>query len=208
MKDFKMFDLIIFDFHKTLTDTVYFDQLSASTRNFISDLIFRPPNNELWDKKWMSGEINYTDVLRHLSSETAIPYEDLEESLFASLANICWNQPIWDFSQAIRKTTKTAIATINTDLFSKVIVPKYNLSEKFDAIVNSYELKNHNKTDICIAAADRLGLNLQEDQILLIDDIKKNIDEIVDAGGEGYQYQSAELFEKWLDESSLAIASQ
>lgn len=182
--------MIIFDFHKTLTDSVYFDQFDRETRELISDLIFRPPNNKLWDTKWMTGELAYSDILKYLASETSIPYDKLEESLFSSLENIQWNQTIWDFSQSVREKTRTAIATINTDLFRDFVVPQYRLDQKFDIITNSYDLKSNNKTELCIAAASELGLNIRQHRILLIDDKKKNVDEFISAGGEGFHYQS------------------
>lgn len=193
------YQLIIFDFHKTLTDTVYFDHFDPETRNLISDLVFRPPNNKLWDKRWMSGALGYTEVLRHLSEKMVIPYKKLEEELFMSLKNIHWNQPIWEFSQSVRKTTKTAIATINTDLFNEFVVPHYDLSRKFDAILNSYEEGHDNKTEMCKAIAGKFGLNLRDNRILLIDDKKKNIDDFVSAGGEGFRYESAEMFAEFME---------
>jgi phosphoserine phosphatase len=66
------YDLVIFDFHRTLTDSVYFDHFDGETRNLISDLIFRPPNNAIWDTKWMSGELKYSDILDHLAAERDI----------------------------------------------------------------------------------------------------------------------------------------
>lgn len=196
--NFSRYDLIIFDFHKTLTDSVYFDRFDQITRNKISDLIFRPPNNEKWDKRWMTGSLSYRDVLKHLSENISIPYNKLEEALLSGIGKICWNQSIWDFSQTVRGVTKTAIATINTDIFTEFIVPHYTLTQKFDLILNSYEQKHNSKTDLCLTATAAFGLNLQENKVLLIDDKIKNIDEFVSVGGEGYHYQTEEMFQDWL----------
>ncbi|MDC7219793.1 MAG: hypothetical protein PQJ59_07625 [Spirochaetales bacterium] len=192
------YDLIIFDFHKTLTDALYFDQFDLVTRDTISKLIFRPPYHLDWDKKWMVGKIRIDDVLEHLSENLGISLFSLEESLYRGLKNTKWNQSIWDFSQSIRGKTKTAIATINTDVFSDFLVPHFALDQKFDVIINSHETGLENKSELCFMVLEELKMNLEDNRVLLIDDKAKNIDEFRDAGGEGYLYKSDEEFKEWI----------
>ena len=197
---FARYDLIIFDFHKTLTNSVYFDTFDPETRNLISDLIFRPPNNVRWEKAWMAGRLHYEDVIDHLSEHTDLSHAELDGGLREGLGQIRWNRSVWEFSQSVRKVTKTAIATINSDVFSRFIMPLYDLSRKFDVVKNSYELRRDDKTALCRAAAGELGLSLGTHRILLIDDKPRNIDDFAAAGGEGVLYQTDALFEEWLKE--------
>lgn len=91
------------------------------------------------------------------------------------------------------KQKKTAIVTINSDIFTDVIVEAYSLNKYFPVIVNSCHYKTLDKTFICKLALEKLG-NVRIDRALLIDDSKKNCEEFIQAGGNSYLFTDENQF--------------
>jgi FMN phosphatase YigB (HAD superfamily) len=195
------YDLIIFDFHRTLTDDLLFSSFDDQYKEPIQDLIFRPPNKQVWEVEWMRGIKKTKDIVAYLSIELEISSEKVNEVLLDGLEKMTWNTGIWMFAQQVRAHCKTAIATINCDLFTDYVVPMQKLNEKFDVIINSSEEGILDKERLCSIAHQRIIPDAPLEKILLIDDSKDNIHAFQDMGGQGYLYTTDQEFERWRSQS-------
>ena len=81
---------------------------------------------------------------------------------------------------------------MNPDIFTEVIVPHYTLTKSFDPIITSWQEKELNKADLCDITMERLSI--ERSGMLLIDNIKGNIDEWLARGGKGYWYRGESSF--------------
>lgn len=87
-----------------------------------------------------------------------------------------------------------AIVTINSDIFSKQVVPNYRLNQLFEAIVTSWEEKTLDKSDLCDIALLRLGGVSDRSGALLIDNRIENVESWRARGGIAYHFTGNEAF--------------
>ncbi len=187
----------------TLTSDLYFKSLPKEERYLITELIFGNNNKSRWDTPWMKGEKSYKQILDYLSENMDYSPEELEEILIDDINQTSLNPIIWDFATKMSKRYKTAIATINTDVFSKYVIPTLNLKTTFHKVVNSSDYGITNKTELCRLVVQKQDEPLELKNCLLIDDSKKNIDNFILSGGNGYQYKTDEEFGSWLKNQTI-----
>ena len=92
-----MYKLILFDFFKTLTPNVYFSSFPLDVRKQITQLLFKHPNNEVWEKSWMSGLITSNEVFDYLSSNINYSLEEIEAITKKGIEEIGWNHQVLGF---------------------------------------------------------------------------------------------------------------
>ena len=185
----------------TLTSDLFFQSLPEEERELVTDLIFKGGSREIWDKPWMKGEISYKEVINHLSQNMRYTAEQLESILINDIKKMRLNPVVWDFACKVKSIT--AIATINTDIFTKYVIPELNLNRHFGLIVNSSDFGISDKMKLCDLILEHYEIPQKYNRCLLIDDSKSNIDRFIQLGGHGYLYKDDNEFGKWLENQSI-----
>jgi len=186
-----MYKCILFDFSKTLCSNIYFESLPEKERQIITEVLFTPDGYKRFEKDWLLGRISFEEVLTELSIH--LPYSTIElEHIFKTdYGKFSFNEPIYSFSQEVRKYCKTAIVTLNHDIFSRYLVPEFNLNEKFDYILNSADYGTLNKIEMIAKVS-----NFKFSEMLLIDDSIENGKQFKEAGGSAILYNNETFSEK------------
>jgi FMN phosphatase YigB (HAD superfamily) len=91
------------------------------------------------------------------------------------------------WAAARARSLPQAIVTVNSDVFSRFVVPNYALDSAFDAIVTSWEEGTMDKARLCEIALERLG-GADPSEALLIDNIEANVDAWRALGGQAYLF--------------------
>ena len=97
-----------------------------------------------------------------------------------------------------RQGTKTAMVTVNSDLFLDEIVRDQNLRKYFDVIASSSEYQTTNKEYLWDTVFCQLGAPFAYETGLLIDDTQDWINRFRIRGGEAVHYTCESDFEAWL----------
>lgn len=93
-----------------------------------------------------------------------------------------------DRAAAQARPRPQAIVTVNSDLFSRFVVPNYALDSTFDEIVTSWEERTLDKAHLCEIALERLGGH-DPAEGLLIDNIEANVEGWRALGGRAYLFR-------------------
>jgi hypothetical protein len=192
--------IVIYDFHKTLSDSKYFHGLDSSINENI-DVFFKLDDSGLCDK-WWTGEINTDEFLIKMSNEIRYDRIKLKSSLLSAGKHIIFNKCIFNSVNILKeKNIKTAIATINCDFFTNCIVPDFNLKNHFDYIANSSDYNTLNKLDMIEDILDTAEIS--SGNALLIDDNMKNLNDFNMIGGNSYYYANDSIFDVWFNNNFL-----
>jgi len=190
---------VVFDYGDTLSSDHYFKALGPDFDALVDREIFSD-NTPTWCDPWARGELTAEIVADHLAGLSGLSPEHILEQLAAGCARQALHQAIWQFAQAQRKLgRKTALVTLNFDIFSRVIVTALGFDRIFDVIVNSAEYRTDDKARMWEIAFSRLdGCDFANS--LLIDDKAKYTERFRARGGMAYQYTGDEDFARWLKE--------
>ena len=104
------------------------------------------------------------------------------------------------WATAKKRALPQAIVPVNSDVFSRFVVPNYSLDSTFDVIVTSWEEHTMDKARLCEIALERLGGH-DPAQALLIDNIEANVDAWRALGGQAYLFTTDEAFARKLREA-------
>ena len=190
---------IIFDFAFTLCS----DHYGSEYVDAIGEFVFGKDCKE-WSQPWMEGRKTSRDIARYLSSKLLVSPEIILNDLTRSCSNLKFNPSVWDFALKQRKAgRKTAIVTINADIFSNVVVPAHNLENIFDVIVNSADHGEPRKEVLWQMALDKLDGEYSFGDCLLIDDKANLVQRFRELGGRSYQYTDDDAFAGWLLDTGL-----
>jgi FMN phosphatase YigB (HAD superfamily) len=191
---------IVFDFAFTLSSDLYFKVSPPECPNW-QELIQRTifSNNPLVDR-WMAGAVTMYNIAEELAPVVNMEVSRIVSFLELGCQNMSFNEAVWRFAIQQRAAgRKTAIVTNNMDVFTKVVVPCHNLSDRFDIIINSFDYQEIDKTLLWAKAFEMLGRGIGYSQSLLIEDGAKNVRKFRENGGYAYQYENDERFSKWLE---------
>ena len=142
--------------------------------------------------KWNLGEISTFEF----ASEVAARLSMSAEAVVAHMRERCKHIAFFEHSYAFFRAhhLPQAIVTVNPDLFSEVIVPLHRLDEPADAIVTSWEEGTSDKARLAEIAIERLGLDYEPPEALLIDNRQDCVDAWRAKGGSAYLFTSDEAF--------------
>lgn len=198
--DLTNIDAILFDFGGTLVDQVFFRNGSIKISNFPKIMMekfyepfFSNPNSSSLLGGWIAGELTKNDIAQAISLETNFPKEDVLSAMEENCRNLMVFDKVFEWAKEISKTKKTAVVTINSDIFTDVIVEAYSLNKYFSVIVNSCHYKTMDKNLVCKIALEKLG-QVRIERALLIDDSKSNCEEFIQAGGNSYFFKNEDQF--------------
>lgn len=188
---------IIFDFANTLCSELYFTPLGTDFQAVVKEAIFTGENKARWASPWCCGRLSSADIADYLSGLTGITAERILSALDEGCANLQLNPAIWRFAQAQRAQGRhTVLATVNMDVFTRVVVPAHGFDTIFDVVVNSADHGTEDKNAVCEIAFSRLdGCSFENS--LLIDDMPKYLDAFRARGGMAYQYTTDAAFAAW-----------
>jgi FMN phosphatase YigB (HAD superfamily) len=146
------------------------------------------PDSDL-DIRWNVGEATSED----LAAEFAADLGCAPEALVAHMEQRCHDVRFFEgaWAAAHAHTLPQAIVTVNSDVFSRFVVPKYALDSVFDAIVTSWEEHTMEKAQLCEIALERLGGH-DPAEALLIDNIEANVEAWRARGGQAYLFTTDE----------------
>ncbi len=190
---------VVFDFAFTLSSAFYFRTLGEEALQTVSNVLFNNPDSGI-SSAWMTGEISSHDVAEFLSPYLSLPASYILDALRDGCANLRFNDAVLQFAIAQRRLgRKTALVTVNSDVFTDVVVPTHDLNSVFDAIVNSSDHGTMDKTQLWPIAFQRLGPGYGYHNSLLIEDNERMVGSFRSLGGAAHQYQNDESFLAWLN---------
>jgi hypothetical protein len=148
---------------------------------------------------WNIGSIAAGDVAEELGAAIGIPRHRILQHMRACCRRVSLYQDV--LALTAKLTAPQAIVTINPDIFSEVVVPHFDLRERFAAIVTSWEEPSLSKADLCDIAMSRLPGAVDRKACLLIDNRADNVAEWRARGGaawlfEGYGGLAAHLSDR------------
>jgi len=137
--------------------------------------------------RWNVGSMSAADVAAEFSRALGIETGCILDHMRACCRNVSFYPDV--MALAARLDGPQAIVTINPDVFSEVVVPAYDLSARFDAIVTSWEARTLSKADLCDVAMSRLAGGLDRQACLLIDNRMENVAQWRTRGGAAWLFQ-------------------
>jgi beta-phosphoglucomutase-like phosphatase (HAD superfamily) len=141
--------------------------------------------------RWELGELSCETLLATVTDQLGISVEAGVAHMQSRCRELSFFEHAWATARA-RKLPQ-AIVTLNADVFSRFIVPHYELESIFDTIVTSWEEQTRDKSQLCEIALQRLGGH-DPAEALLIDNIEANVEAWRARGGRGYWFRGdAEL---------------
>jgi FMN phosphatase YigB (HAD superfamily) len=198
---------IIFDFFNTLCSELYFSPLGQDFGAVVTEAIFTGENKTRWASPWCCGSLSSADIAEYLSGLTGIMPDHILAALNDGCAHLRLNPAIWRFAQSQRAQGRsTALVTVNTDVFTRVVVPAHGFDRVFDVVVNSADYDTEDKNALCEIAFVHLdGCSFENS--LLIDDETKNLNAFRARGGITHQYTGDEVFAESLPKLAAYINS-
>jgi FMN phosphatase YigB (HAD superfamily) len=145
------------------------------------------------DTRWCVGEATSEGLAAVFASELGCTPDVLLAHMEQRCGDVQFFENAWAAARA--HTRPQAIVTVNSDVFSRFVVPKYELDSVFDAIVTSWEEHTMDKARLCEIALERLG-GSNPTEALLIDNIEENCDAWRALGGQSYLFVSDEGFRR------------
>lgn len=195
---------VVFDYGDTLCSDPYFRELGADFLQVVNTQIFGESSPE-WADRWLRGELAAEDIVARLSSLTGRSTAEIMAGLRLGCSRIRPFPAIWQFAQTQHGFgRKTALVTLNYDIFSRVIVPAVGFDRVFDVIVNSSDYRTDDKVAMWEIAFRRLD-DCAFENSLLFDDKLKHVERFRARGGQAYQFTGDAQFADWLANQEVAV---
>jgi len=178
---------LLWDFGDTLCDERFIWASGPKWQSYYETF----DDNDIVDA-WNKGEISIAEFAEQVSSHLELPPNDI----VAHMNKCCGNIEYFEHTYTIFKESRLpqAIVTVNPDIFTNTIVPAYRLDQYCETIVTSWQEGTVDKRVLCARAIERLGISCGNEQALLIDNRRDNIDAWRSVGGTGYLYTTDSQF--------------
>jgi FMN phosphatase YigB (HAD superfamily) len=159
--------------------------------------------------KWLIGEVSTSAVAGAIANNTVLSAQQVEAHMRSCVHGLPVNATVKAFVSAQRHAgKKTAMVTVNSDLFSQEVVPDQHLNEYFDLILSSSDQHTTNKELLWDSVFDRLGTSFSYTTSLLIDDEQRWVERFCARGGAAALYTSEDAFAAWVADLGSRIASE
>lgn len=176
----KRYKTIFFDWNKTLSNSLFWEQLGNpeherySWNAPISTFLFK--ENRHLISEWMKGLIDARGIVEKISSQYDYSADVLLEDLVESCRNMKFvSDEVLPLIQQLRENgVRCVIATDNMDTFMTYTAPGMGLEEYFDGFLSSFDLKRfkYDTEGECIPFFDdylqQYGLSYVD--VVLVDD--------------------------------------
>jgi phosphoglycolate phosphatase-like HAD superfamily hydrolase len=150
---------ILFDFGGTLAREDFLLSAPDDCPHWsaaIKETLFAEPKTLL--DPWMEGRISALEVAETVAKSTGLSTRRTQQVFVENCKNLIFFNDVRRYAaDARRGGIRTAIVTLNADIFLDVIVPHYDLNSEHDLIVCSSEFGTLDKTTLCLVAVDGLG---------------------------------------------------
>lgn len=190
---------MIFDYGFTLSSALYFQLAPPSCPDWpdlIQTLIFR--DAAVMDA-WFRGVLRLKDLADRMADATRLPSSEVLNYLRLGCAQLALNHAPLALAQQVRASSlRSALVTLNGDIFSDMVVRSQGLDTLFDVIVNSADVGQCNKAQLWPLVFRALGDDIGYHNTLLIEDNATQIALFRDLGGVAYQYQGDAALHAWL----------
>jgi FMN phosphatase YigB (HAD superfamily) len=143
------------------------------------------------DARWNLGEITTEELALALTADLGISLDATMAHIEECCRNVKFFTHAWAAARA--RPRPQAIVTVNSDVFSRFVVPNYGLDSVFEQIVTSWEEGTLDKARLCERALERLG-GRDPSEALLVDNIEANVDAWRLVGGQAYLFRGDEQF--------------
>jgi hypothetical protein len=137
--------------------------------------------------RWNIGSIAASDVAAEFGQAIGVPAQRILQHMHACCRKVSLYGEVMALAE--RLAVPQAIVTINPDIFSETVVPTYDLSARFAAIVTSWEEQTLSKADLCDIAMTRLPGAVDRKACLLIDNRPDNVAEWRARGGAAWLFE-------------------
>ena len=180
---------ILWDFGDTLADQ---DWMLRAPENF-------PDWPQAWtevargssEHAWYVNEVTCEDIAEEVSKLLGMSVADAMDHIRFCCTNIRFFDSV--MIAAINCTLPRAIVTVNPDVFSKFVVPRYQLDRLFPIIITSWQEASEDKAGLCATALKKLG-GIKPGGALLIDNNAKAVRDWQHAGGQAYLFEGEDKF--------------
>jgi FMN phosphatase YigB (HAD superfamily) len=162
------------------------------------------PNGEGRVDKWMRGELDMTDINKHISKGTGMDFNVLTKKLLEDVSQMEIEMGHIPIVKALKKKgIKIGMITNNMDVFDIVTRPKLKFDKLFDGkVFNSFaykKMKAEGLFDLAMKSIDHSDYSTT----LLIDDSARARAAFEVKGGQTYAYTTFEDFKSWANENLL-----
>ncbi len=144
--------------------------------------------------QWNVGAIDTKVFATHLAARMGRSSASIVDHMIARCGQIQFYRNVFEFFKSHH--LPQAIVTVNPDIFTTTIAPKYDLASFCEVIVTSWEEGTDNKRRLCDIALAKMGLECSRASALLLDNKQTNVSEWVEAGGAAYLYVDDTKFAK------------
>ncbi len=184
-------ECVLWDFGDTLADESWMTNAPAQLSNWTG--IYK---QLIWEGQlgtdWNLGRVGIEEVASHFAELLSTDAEYIVEHMKRRCEDVTFFDHVMKAVQSCG--LPQAIVTINPDIFSKQVVPNYQLNQLVETIVTSWEEKTLAKSDLCDIALRRLGSVSNRNGALLIDNRIENIESWRARGGSAYHFIGNEAF--------------
>ncbi|MDB5480266.1 MAG: hypothetical protein JWO83_1319 [Caulobacteraceae bacterium] len=180
---------VLWDFGNTLADERWMLAPLAGAPDWPSTYRRVLDGGGLADR-WNRGAATSLDVAGEFAAILGVSRPVIMRHMEACCRNIAFYPAVMDL--VARLDLPQAIVTINCDIFSRIVVPAYDLQARFGAIVTSWEANTLSKADLCDIAMSRLPGVKDRRACLLIDNRLDNVLEWRARGGAARRFRDPE----------------
>jgi len=180
---------LLWDFGDTLVDERWMWACPEGVANWTDS--YRALGSGDVGSRWNRGELSFEEFATLIAADVGIGFHDACAHMQSCCNAIRFFEHAW--AKARSHEMPQAIVTVNPDLFTRFVVPNYDLDMVFDTIVTSWEEGTEDKARLCEIALERLG-GSDPAAALLVDNIEANVDAWRARGGQAYLFVDDERF--------------
>jgi FMN phosphatase YigB (HAD superfamily) len=183
--------LILWDFGDTLADERWMLAPMAGAPDWprlYSERVGSTALGQLWN----TGAISTDEVAAELASVLEVEIDAVIAHMLACSRQVRFFSKVIAFVEEC--VAPQAIVTVNPDIFTKILVPEYQLDRLVNLIVTSWEQGTDDKTTLCECAIAQLGVTVPRTECLLVDNQVDNVLAWESKGGAAYYFRGENLF--------------
>lgn len=183
--------VLFVDFYNTLTTDSYWSEFDDDVVGRVEDFLYTNQQGIFTD--WMRGDYTNREVISLLADEFDYGRDRMWSQYTQACRSVSIDSEITNALENISKNVKLILTTDNFGCFDRIVVPKNELLDKFDAIYNSYNygsLKNDNEGEMFCEIADQQGISLES--ACLVEDQQAICNTFENLGGDSIHIDSVE----------------
>lgn len=189
-----MIDLVCWDFGDTLVDERWMRRDHPELPGWAEAYDAVLAEDAAWVEAWEQGRATADELIERLATRTGLSPRSVREHVVRACQDLHFFPHVERAVAELRGQVAQACVTVNPDVFTHYVVPRYALAERFDVIVTSWETGLTDKAAMGRIARRRLGQGLDLATTLLVDNKAANVAAFEAAGGLGYHFRGDDRF--------------